>query len=150
MQPGDALTDIALALHGLDAAQGVVPACRGLAHRGQRVIAKRVQQGQLGRTLQQGLMFVLAMDLDQHFAQLAQLTQGGRTAIDPGLGAAVGAQHPAQLAAIPVIQLLLAQPEVRRRVAGEPEVCGEFGSFCAVPNHGGIGPRSAQQQQRID
>jgi hypothetical protein len=60
-----------------------------------------VEQLKLVRALQQRLVLVLAVDLDQQLAQLAQLRQRRRPAVDPGTRAAVGADDAPQLAAAP-------------------------------------------------
>ena len=58
----------------------------------------------------QRLLLVLAMDLDQEGGQFGQLRHRHRAAVDEGARAAVGADHPAQLALLLVVQLVVGQP----------------------------------------
>ena len=79
-----------------------------------------IQQFQLAGPRQQGLLFVLAVDLHQQGSQFGQLGQGHAAAIDPGTRTAIGADHATQLAIL-VVQFVVAQPRQRRRgiVQGE-------------------------------
>ena len=56
-----------------------------------RVAAVRIQQRQLRSARKQGLLRVLAVDLDQQGSQLSQLRHTGQASVDPRLGTAIGA-----------------------------------------------------------
>ena len=83
-----------------------------------------VEQRQLVFAFQQRVMFVLAVDVDQQRAECAQRGQRRRAAVDEGLGAAIGADHPAQDGAVPVVERLLGQPAPGRLQTGG----GPFGT----------------------
>jgi len=94
-------------------------------------------------------VFVLAVDLDQPAAQLRQLAQGRRPAIDPCPRAAVGPDDAAQLAAVAVVELVLAQPVAGGRGVVEPEFGGQFGPFGAEADDAGVGARAGQPHQGV-
>lgn len=54
--------------------------------------------GELNRGLGQALVLVLAVDVDEVFAQAPQHLQGHRRVVDECPGPAVGAHHPAHQA----------------------------------------------------
>ena len=62
-----------------------------------------IEQGQLAGLRQQCLVLVLAMDLDHQVGDFAELRQGDRAPVDPGPGAAVGADRAAEVAVVAVL-----------------------------------------------
>jgi hypothetical protein len=151
-EPRDAFADVALLLQFLQAPRQRPPFARLGAHCSeQRLVASEgVEQGELGRALEQGLMLVLAVDLDQAFAQFGQLRQRRGASVDPRARAAVGAQRASQLAVRALVELVFAQPGQRRRIRVDAEFGPELGAFGAVPHHSGIRARAGQEQQRVD
>src|SRR5690606_37239388 len=103
-----------------------------------RVTAEDVEQGELLAAIEQGLMLVLAMDLDQSLAERFQLGQGDGPAIDPATRAAFAADDPAQLAGVAVVQLFLAQPVAQLGAPGQIEIGGELGALAAMPDQARI------------
>ena len=55
-------------------------------------------------------MFVLAMQIYQHFSQFAQLLHGGRYTVDKGFGRAVATDGAANDALIFTLHLMFTQP----------------------------------------
>ena len=95
-------------------------------------------------------MFVLAMDFHQQRRQLAKLARVGRAPVDPCLGAALGADDPAQLALAIFVQLLARQPLARFRQFGEVKLCCEVGPIAAGTHHAAVGTCAGQQHERVD
>ncbi len=151
LQPGHPFADIAGAGQFGQLAFDLGPSAGVFAHFGQQhvVAAEGVEQDQLLAAVEQGLVFVLAMDLDQQGAQFGQLAKGGRAAIDPGARAAVGTDHPAQLAVEIVVHFVLAQPGQRGRRVGQVELGREFGPFGAVAHDAGVGAGAGQPHQGV-
>ena len=107
-----------------------------------------VQQGALRLGFQQGLMRMLAVDIDQHLAQLAQLRGGGGDAVDEGLGAASIVDHPAQQhPALVAREFIGRQPVAGRAVGGE--LGADIGLAGAVAHHAGIAAPAQRQHQRM-
>ncbi len=75
-----------------------LPGAKGLAGlRGERFAATvGVQHLALHAGPEQGVMGVLAVNVDQEFAGFLELTLGRRPAIDEGAGTSAGVDHPAQ------------------------------------------------------
>jgi hypothetical protein len=109
-EPGQALADVALALEFGDAPLQCGGALRPFPHRVEQIAMARegIEQAQLQRPLQQGLVLVLAVHLDQALAELTELRQGRRSPVDPGPRATIGAQVAAQLAVEPIVEFVLA------------------------------------------
>ena len=109
-----------------------------------------IQQGELAGLVEQGLMFVLAVNFEQALAEQLQLCQRGRAAVDPGARGAFAADHPAQLAGVAVVEFLGSQPRTRRGRIRERKTGDQFRALAAVPHHAGIGAIAGEQQQGID
>ena len=80
-----------------------------------------VEQAALGRGVEQRLLLVLAVDLDQQVAELAEQPAAHRLVVDEGARAAVGGEHPAQHQIVPGIDAVLGQQGRYRRLAGRAE-----------------------------
>ena len=150
-QVADPVAHVALARERLGFIDQRLPACRGLADlRALGVVAgEGVQQRELRGAREQGLLFVLAVDLHQHAGQLGQLGQRHRAAVDEGARAAVGADHPSQLALFFVVQLVVAQPLTGRGVGQRREFGRELGACGAVADHAAVGAQPGQKAQRV-
>ncbi len=151
LQVTDPIADIALARQRLGFVHQRLPACRGLADLGALgvVAGEGVQQRELRGAREQGLLFVLAVDLHQHAGQLGQLGQRHRAAVDEGARTAIGADHPAQLALFFVVQLVVAQPLAGRRIGRRREFGRELGTGGAVADHAAVGAQPGQEAQRV-
>lgn len=81
----------------------------------------------MGVGLEQGLVLVLAVDIDQQFAQRLEVAERAGRAVDVAAAAAFGGDHPAQDAQAFVVQVALGQPGVRfgnvHQVEGGQDVC---------------------------
>ena len=111
--------------------------------------AECIEQTELARAVEQGLMLVLAVDFDQCRRQRLQLGQRGRTAIDPRTRGSLRANHPPQLAQVAVVEILGLEPCARGGCRGERERCRKFRALAAVADDCGIGALAGQQQQGI-
>ena len=114
-----------------------------------------VEQFELAGLRQQGLVLVLAVDLDQQTGQFGELGDGDRAAVDPGPRAAVGAQGAAQLAGAVVVaalveHFLLPEPGQRFRAVAQVELGVEFGAFGAVADHAAVGAHAGEEAEGID
>jgi hypothetical protein len=69
-----------------------------------------IEQGALGIGPQQRLVGVLAMDIDQPFADFAQLLNGGRRTVDVGARAATGIDDAAQQQFVVAVEIIGGQP----------------------------------------
>ena len=151
LQPGDAVGHVAPGLQPFALGQQRLPGRGGRAHgRALGLVAGvGVEQGQLAGAGEQGLVLVLAVDLHQHSGQLGQLRQGHRTAVDPGPRAAVGADHPPQLALAVLVQLVGGQPGQGGGVRGQGELGGQLGPLAAVADHPAVGAQAGQEAQGV-
>ena len=101
--------------------------------------------------VQQANGFVLAVNLDQGRADLAQGRDPGRLVVDIGAAAAVGAQYPSQDQILARLNLKAAISDQGQqiRIVG----CGEDGGgdrlFRAMPDQAGIAPPAQRQAQRV-
>ncbi len=124
-----------------------LPLAGGATHGGTLglVAGEGIKQGQLAGARQQRLLVVLAMNLDQEAGQLGQLRYRYRAAVDEGAGAAVGADHPSQLALLLVVELVVAQPAACRGVVFQTEFGRQLGAAGAVADHAGVGAQAGQK-----
>ncbi len=153
LQPVNPVADIATCRQRLCLVQQGLPLLCGLTHQTPlfAVAGIGIEQVQLGAACHQRLLVVLAMHFDQEAGQLAELADGGRTAVDPRTRAAIGADHPAQLAmAAVLVQFVAAQPLQRRTGSRQLELGGQLGALAAVADHAAVGTGTGQQGQGID
>ena len=111
-----------------------------------------VQQGAVGLPVQQADGLVLAMDLDQGLADLAQGGDPRRLVIDEGAAAAVGGQGAAQ-------DQLLARHHVKAPFADQGDQGGVVGGgedgsgrglFGTRPHQTGVRPRAQRQAEGVE
>ena len=111
----------------------------------------RIEQLALRIGFQQGLVRMLAMDVDQHFADLAQLRDGGGHAIDEGFRAAAVVDHAAQQhRAVAGVEFILGQPGLQYRRQRAGELGADVGLGRALAHHAGVSPPAQRQRQRVD
>jgi hypothetical protein len=93
---------------------------------------------------------VLAVDVDQALAQLAQLADGGRAAVDPGAALALGVDTAAQQqrSFAVIVEAGLGQPGGQRPWA--VELGGDLGARRALAHHAGVGAVAERELQRVD
>ncbi len=106
----------------------------GRLQAGQVDVAEAVQRGPLGRTPQQRLVGVLAVEVDQLLAGFAQGRGGGQAAVHVGPAPPVGRDHP------PEHDLLVARDE--------PAL--DHGLVPRRADQDGIGPPADEQVDRLD
>jgi len=143
-------------LHRLALLDAGAPHTPGLGHGGglfgQACVG--VEQLALGIRTQQQLVRVLAVDIDELVAHLAQLRQRCRGAIDEGLAAAAGVDSPAQQHGAAVVvfhvarQFALGQPRIQRWVGVEGGT--DAGTCRAFADHACVGPFTQHQGERVD
>ena len=151
--PGQAfaflLQGFGVALRGLQRLAGFLPLLPGLLHlaRQRLMAALGVEHLALAGSPQQALVRVLAVDVHQLFAQLAQLAQGHRQAVDEGLAARLRVDGAAQDQGVVAVQLVLLQPGPQG--CGHIEDRADIGAFAALAQHAGIAARAQRQRQRV-
>jgi hypothetical protein len=113
-----------------------------------------VEQGALGIGPQQRLVSMLAVDIDQPFADFAQLLNGGRRAVDVGARAAAGIDDAAQQQLVVSVEIVISQPVAYLGQAGDVESRRHLGLVAAGAHDAGIGrarpSASARASIRID
>ncbi len=151
--PGQAF---ALALQRLAACAGIgqrrFGRLPGLPQRGQPggvgaglLVEQRAHRGRP----RQALPGMLAVDVDQLLAGLAQLAHGGRAAVDPGAALALGIDAAAQQQRVAcAVEAGLVQPagQRRRRV----ELGRDLGARAAFAHQRGVAAAAQGQLQRVD
>jgi hypothetical protein len=141
--------------HALDGGLGRrMPAGR-LGDRGEWLAmgAEVVEELALGLAAQQALVLVLAVDLHEPLAELAQVGERRGGAVDEGPRAAVGADHAAQQALAGVVRVLhrlLAQPGARGEGSFERELGADLGLRLPGAHEGGVGAVAQHQAERVD
>ncbi len=108
-----------------------------------------VEQGAVGAGFDQGAVIVLAVDLDQRAADLAEQRGGDRLVVDEGAAAAIGALHTAQDQVALRIEAAVAEEPAGGVVIRH----GEDGGDVALPHAGadqrGIAARAQREGERI-
>ena len=109
-----------------------------------------IEQATVGIGFQQGLVFVLAVDIDQQFAQGFQVAQWARRAVDIAAGAPLGGDHPAQNAGAFIIKVALGQPcfgfgDVRQVEGGQ-----DVGLVGARAYHATVGAVAKRQAEGVE
>ena len=119
----------------------------GIAHK----IGVAVQNVTLRIGTQQGLMRVLAVDIQQIPAHCAHLLLGGGAAIDETARAAICIEHAAHQAHTGIaFQTLLRQPRFNLRQLADVEFRANFRTFTAIAHHHRIATLAQCQRQRIN
>jgi hypothetical protein len=93
----------------------------------------------VGVGLEQGLVFVLAVDVDQQFAQRLEVAKRAGRAIDVAAAAAFGGDHPAQDARAVVVQVALGEPGMRFGNVHQVEGGEDVGLVGAGAHHAAVG-----------
>ena len=123
---------------------------------GKQVVAKFlihaevIQQALMGGPLQQGMMFMLAVDIHQHVTQIFQVGQGYRRSIDIAAGAPVVIHDPAQQALMRVRlqdQIVVGEPGLRGLDVTDREFGHDISTARAGPHDGFIGPVPERESQ---
>ena len=100
---------------------------------------------------QQGLVGMLAVDVDQIFADLLELLHGGGTAVDVRARAARGFNDSAQQAfAFVAREIVFFEILGKGRNADGREFSADFGFFFSFANQPGLGTLAQHGSQRID
>jgi len=109
-----------------------------------------IEQAAMGVGFEQGLVFVLAVDIDQQLAQGFQVTQRAGRAVDVATGAAFGGDDPAQDARPFIIKVALGKPGFGfgdvRQVEGRQDV----GLVCAGAYHATVGAVAQGQAEGVE
>jgi len=101
------------------------------------VLAEGIQQVQLMARSKQGLVLMLAMDLDQSSAELRKLGQGRRSPLIQAREPPSAGLPRAAAAAPSSVRFQPARRGLRRH--REVEFGGQFGALGAVADHPGVG-----------
>jgi hypothetical protein len=113
--------------------------------------AVRVQQLALRRRPRERLVLVLAVYVHQELAELAQLGQRRRPAVDIAPRASAGLDDAAHEAgALVARQVVVRQPAPRRRLPGRIELAPDLGPLGAGPHDDGLGPGAQHHAERVD
>ena len=128
------------------------PGCMGGAHRRDRGLepAVGIEQTALGRRIEQGLLLVLAMDLDQQLADPAQQPAADRLIVDERPRAAVGGEHAAQHQVVLGLDAVLAEQRRRRRVGGRREHRADRGLRRTLADQRPIGPATQREAEGVE
>ena len=143
---------VAAAGHPFQLLAGLPPALRGEQYlTGQLAGAGiGIQQAAVGIGLEQRLVFVLAVDVDQQFAERLEVALRTRRAIDVGARATFSGDDPAQDARAVLLQVALAQPglgfgNLRDVEAGENVRLVGTGAY-----HAAVGAIAQRQAERVE
>ncbi|MCY1358074.1 hypothetical protein D9M69_445910 [compost metagenome] len=131
---------------------GLSPALRGELHLAGEFAGagEFVQQAAVGVRLEQGLVLMLAVDVDQQLAQGLEVALGAGAAIDVGAGAAFGRDDPAQDAGAVVVQVAFGQPGAGFGDVGEVEA-GEYVRLVgAGAHHAAVGAVAEGQAEGVE
>ena len=109
-----------------------------------------IQQQALGIAAQQGLMRMLAVDIDQRLGHLAQLLNGHRGTVEVGTGTAAGIEDTPQQQSAVSVEIALPQPDFGVMQTCQVEFCGNLGSLSHVADQTRIGAIAKRKRQRID
>ena len=144
-----------VALQRLQGLAGAIQARAGLAYRDpfRLVVAEVVEQLALHVGAQQQLVLVLAVNVQQLLAELAQQRDRHRAAVDGGAAASLGGDRAPQDALgllVGVLQIPFARPFQCPRAAAEVEFGAEFGPVAAVAHPLGVAAVAEQAADRVD
>src|SRR5690606_24867601 len=119
--------------------------CEGFA------FSVRVEKRALCRRAHQGLVRMLAVNVDGELARLAQLRKRGCVAIDEAARAAAAIEGAAkeQTAGI-ALELAGLEPGRQLAFGKDVELRGELGTLAAFAHHAGLGPAADEKLDRVD
>jgi len=110
-----------------------------------------IEQAALFGTFQQGVVGMLAVDIDQVLARRLELLDGGSAAVDEGARAAAGFDHAAQQQhALLPRQIVLVQQGDQFGQAVERELGRHFRALRAFAHHAGLGALAQDQGKGIE
>jgi hypothetical protein len=127
-----------------------LPVGRGAVARQRLTTAVRVQELALRGRPQQRLVLVLAVDVHQVLARLAQLRERGHVAVDEAARAPTALQRAAQDQAPGIaLQLALGEPRGQRRARIQVELGAEFGALRPFAYQRAVGAAADQQLEGV-
>jgi len=131
---------------------GLAPALRGELHLTGQISSAGifVEQAPVSVGFQQGLVFVLAVDIDQQFAEGLEITERAGCAIDIAARTAFGGDHPAQDARAVVFEVALGQPGMSFGNVDQVESGQNVGLVGARANHAAVGAVAKGQAQGVE
>jgi hypothetical protein len=116
-----------------------------------REAAESVDKIALGQRLCERLMRVLAVQADEFFAQVLQVGQRGRPAIDPCPASSLRVEDTAQQDFVSIAgELMFGKPRAHIRNVGRVKGCGEFGAGSARAQLAQLEAIAQQQRERIE
>ena len=96
-------------------------------------------------------MLMLAVDIHQTLAELAQLRCSNCGAVDEGARTTAGINHPAyQASAALICKFLFLKVLYRRLKCSDIKLRADFGTFRTLPHYHRIRTRAQHQRQRVD
>ena len=104
----------------------------------------------MGIGFQQGLVFVLAVDIDQQFAESLEIAERAGRAIDIATRTAFGGNDPTQDARAVVFQVALGQPGMGLGNVDQIEGRQNVGLVGARANHAAVGAIAEGQAQGVE
>ena len=109
-----------------------------------------VQQTAVGIGLEQGLMLMLAVDIDQQFAKRFQVALRAGRAVDVRARAAFCGDDPAQNAGTVIVQVALLEPDLCFGNVFQIERGEDVSLVGTWTNHAAVGPVAQRQAQRVE
>jgi len=128
------------------------PALRGQLHLARQVLAAAVlvEQAPVGVGLEQRLVLVLAVNVDQQFAQRLEITLRAGCAIDVAARAALGGDHSAQDAGAFAVHVAFGQPGAGVGDVVQVEAGEDVGLVRTDAHHAAVGPVAEGQAEGIE
>ena len=110
--------------------------------------AEAVDELQLVRGLQKRLVCVLAMDVDQAFAQFTNLRNGHRSGVDPGARTPFDINRATQNHDVGFVETCRGEPLFHTR--RDIEFGADFGALCTFANESCVAAGTQNEFQRVD
>ncbi len=104
----------------------------------------------MGVGLEQRLMLVLAVDINEQFAQRLQVSLRAGRAIDVRARATFGGNHPAQDAGAVVVEVALFEPGLGLGNVAQVERGKDVCLVGTRPDHAAVGPVAQSQAQGVE
>ncbi len=104
----------------------------------------------MGVGLEQGLVFVLAVNVDQQFTECLEVAKGAGRAIDIATRASFGGDDPAQDAGAFVVQVAFDEPVARFRDVLQVEGGQDVGLVRPGAHHAAVGTITQGQAESIE
>lgn len=132
----------------LERGKRLAPALPGGVERIRAYAGIGVEQAAHGFGARKALPGVLAMDVEQAVAKLAQLRGGGRAAVDPATAASLQVDGAAQQQGVAGFEAAFVEPCVQVRIG--VELGAHIEPFGAFAHSAGVGAVAQRQLQRVD